>query len=288
MLIKTRLSNLWYLLWWSISLSFVVIFYHIVLWSNMFSFNPEIRTIIDNIYKTVFWLIVTSMVASVTNIVFREIKYSFWADHLIIRKFLPTLRFITLLLIWIIGWFIILESLHINTDGLIAWAGIWGAIFAIASRDIIANLLWSLSIILSKMLEIGDTIRVKWHEWVVEEITMSYTKIMNIEGKVVYIPNKILSTESLENLTRRRFYLYIFRVPFKKTIWHPDTVKDMLMLIEGKIAEYDPIDISISNEIPNANDFVYVFEVQMPEENKDFEKEIREYLVPFIFPKENK
>ncbi|GAB0174708.1 MAG: hypothetical protein HHAS10_05870 [Candidatus Altimarinota bacterium] len=288
MLIKTRLSNLWYLLWWSISLSFVVIFYHIVLGSNMFSFNPEIRTIIDNIYKTVFGLIVTSMVASVTNIVFREIKYSFGADHLIIRKFLPTLRFITLLLIWIIGGFIILESLHINTDGLIAGAGIGGAIFAIASRDIIANLLGSLSIILSKMLEIGDTIRVKGHEGVVEEITMSYTKIMNIEGKVVYIPNKILSTESLENLTRRRFYLYIFRVPFKKTIGHPDTVKDMLMLIEGKIAEYDPIDISISNEIPNANDFVYVFEVQMPEENKDFEKEIREYLVPFIFPKENK
>lgn len=138
------------------------------------------------------------------------------------------------------------------------------------------------------MFEIGDTIRVKWHEGVVEEITMSYTKIMNTEWKVVYIPNKIISAESLENLTRRRFYLYTFRIPFKKTIGHPEVIKDMLMLIEGKISEYDPIDISISSEIPNANDFVYVFEVQMPEENRDFEKEIREYLVPFIFPKESK
>lgn len=254
----------------------------------MFHFTPESRTFIDNIYKTAFGLIVTAIIASVTNIIFREIKYSFWSDHLIIRKFLPTLRFTTLLLIWIIGWFIILESLHINTDGLLAWAGIGGAIFAIASRDIIANLLGSLSIILSKMFEIGDTIRIKWHEGVVEEITLSYTKIMNTEGKVVYIPNKIISAESLENLTRRRFYLYVFRVPFKKSIGHPELVKDMLMLIEWKISEYDPINISISSEIPNANDFVYVFEVQMPEENSDFEKEVRDYLVPFIFPKETK
>lgn len=138
------------------------------------------------------------------------------------------------------------------------------------------------------MFEIWDSIRIKWHEWVVEEITMSYTKIMNTEGKVVYIPNKIISTELLENLTRRRFYLYTFKVPFKKSNWHPDEVQDMLMLIEGKISEYSPIEIKINTEIPNANDFVYVFEVEMPEENNDFEKEIREYLVPFIFPKENK
>ena len=111
---------------------------------------------------------------------------------------------------------------------------------------------------------------------------------MNTEGKVVYIPNKIISAESLENLTRRRFYLYTFKVPFKKSIGQPEVIKDMLMLIEGKISEYDPIDIAISTEIPNANDFVYVFEVEMPEENKDFEREIRDYLVPFIFPKESK
>jgi small-conductance mechanosensitive channel len=67
---------------------------------------------------------------------------------------------------------------------------------------------------------------------VVEEITMSYTKIMNTEGKVVYIPNKIISVESLENLSRRRFFLYNFRVPFKKSIGQPDVVKDMLMMIE--------------------------------------------------------
>jgi small-conductance mechanosensitive channel len=189
-----------------------------------------------------------------------------------------------LLLIWIIWGFIILESLNVNTNWLLAWAGIWGAIFAIASKDIIANLLGSLSIIMSKMFEIGDTIRIKSHEGVVEEISMSYTRMTNQEGKLVYIPNKILASESLENLSRRRFFLYTFRVPFKKSIGSPKKARDMLHLIEGKITEYDPLKIEIKTEIPNANDFVYIFEVRMPEEDTDFEREIREFLVEYVFP----
>jgi small-conductance mechanosensitive channel len=225
------------------------------------------------------------MIASITNFIFREIKYGFASDHLVIRKFLPTIRFATILIIWIIWGFTILESLQINTSWLLAWAGIWGAIFAIASRDIIANLLGSLTIIMSKMFEIGDTIRIKWYEGIVEEISLSYTKMTNQEGKVIYIPNKILATESLENLTRRRFYLYTYRIPFKKTIGDPVKARDMLHLIEGKICEYAPLKIEIKNEIPNASDFVYIFEVRMPEEDMDFDREIREYLIEYIFPR---
>jgi len=32
-------------------------------------------------------------------------------DHLVIRKFLPTIRFITILIVWIIGGFIVLENI---------------------------------------------------------------------------------------------------------------------------------------------------------------------------------
>ncbi len=56
------------------------------------------------------------------------------------------------------------------------------------------------------------------------------------------------------------------------------------MLIEGKISEYDPIDVDITTEIPNANDFVYIFTIKVPEENDEFDREIREFLIPYIFP----
>lgn len=139
---------------------------------------------------------------------------------------------------------------------------------------------------MSKTFEIGETIRVKNLEGIVEEINLNYTKIMSTEGKVVFMPNKVLNTEQLENLSRRRFYVYTFKVPFKKTCGDPEIVRDTLMLIEGKIAEYSPINVTISTEIPNANDFVYVISVNIPEESEEFEKDIQNFLIPYIFPKE--
>ena len=107
---------------------------------------------------------------------------------------------------------------------------------------------------------------------------------MSSEGKVVYIPNRSLSTEQIENLTRRRFFVYTYRVPFKKTLGDPKEVKNILSIIEGKLSEYDQIDTKIKTEIKNAKDFVYVFTVKVPEEDDEYDREIREFLVPFIFP----
>lgn len=108
---------------------------------------------------------------------------------------------------------------------------------------------------------------------------------MSTEGKVVFMPNKVLNTEQIENLTRRRFYVYSFKVPFKKTIGDPEIVRDTLMLIEGKIDSYSPISVDIGTEIPNANDFVYVITVTVPEESPEFERDIRNFLIPYIFPR---
>lgn len=285
---RSRINYLWYLLTWVVLLSFTVIIYHFITESHILRLDPSTWTIFDNAYKTLRGLLIIAIIANLVSLTFREIKYGFWSDHLFIRKFLPTIKFIVILLIWIIGGFIVLENLQIDTSKLLTWAGIWWAIFALASKDIIANLLWSLSIILSKTFEIGDTIKIKGIEGIVEEINLNYTKIMSIEWKVVYIPNRTLNTESLENLTRRRFYLYTYKIPFKKNIGDPDKVHDMLMLIEGKIGEYSPIEIQIHSEIPNATDFVYIFEVKVPEQNDDFDREIREFLIPYIFMKDIK
>lgn len=285
---RSRINYLWYLLSWIILLSFTVIVYHFVTESHILRLDPSTWTLIDNAYKTLRGLLITAIIANLVSLTIREIKYGFWSDQLFIRKFLPTIKFIIILMIWIISSFLILENLQIDTSKLLTGAWIWWAIFALASKDIIANLLGSLSIILSKTFEIGDTIKIKGIEGIVEEINLNYTKVMSTEGKVVYIPNRTLNTENLENLTRRRFYLYIYKVPFKKNIGDPDKVHDMLMFIEWKIWEYSPIEIEIKSEIPNATDFVYIFEVKVPEENDDFDKEIREFLIPYIFMKDIK
>lgn len=190
-------------------------------------------------------------------------------------------------MIWIAGMFYILDSLHINTSSILTGAGIGWVLLAIASRDIITNLFGSLSILLSRTFEIWEIIRLQLksntaYEWLVEEITLNYTKMTRISGEVVFIPNRLIYTETLENISRRRFYEYIYRIPFKKQSNVTD-IKTRMRIIEGKIASYDPIEVTYDTEIPNAVDLVYKIQILLPEENEKFDSEMRHFLMEHIF-----
>ena len=139
--------------------------------------------------------------------------------------------------------------------------------------------------IMSKKFEIGDKIRVKGIEGIVEEVTLDHTKMMASNGKVIYIPNTSIIMDQVENLTRRRFYTYEYQIPFKKDGRTAKSIRDTLMMVDGKISEYTPISVSVRTENTNASDFVYFYTVCLPEENAEFDREMQNFLIDFIFPK---
>lgn len=184
-----------------------------------------------------------------------------------------------------------LEALHINTRNILTGAGIGGAILALAYKDLFTNLLGSLSILFSKTFEIGEVIRIRtprlWVEGMVEEITLNHTKVTNNTGEVVYVPNKTIYTESVENLSRRRFHSYEFLIPFAKT----DSVEEVnaaLKLVEGKINSFYPIEVRYTSSNPNATDYLYTITVILPEENSFFDSEMRQFLISYIFGRGNR
>lgn len=99
---RTRITYLWYLFTWTILLCFTVIVYHFITESDMLRLDPDTWTLIDNIYKTIRGLLMTAIVANLVSMSLREIKYGFASDHLFMRKLMPTIKFVILLLIWII------------------------------------------------------------------------------------------------------------------------------------------------------------------------------------------
>ena len=94
-------------------------------------------------------------------------------------------------------------------------------------------------------------------------------------------------SEVIENITRERFHTYEFLIPFRKSGSNAHDIKQQLKIIEWKIYEYSPIDVSWSTENPNSNDYTYKVCVTFPEEDSRFNYEMRNYLVDFIFPGEN-
>ena len=103
-----------------------------------------------------------------------------------------------------------------------------------------------------------------------------------LTGEVVFIPNRLIYTETVENLSRRRFFDYTYRIPFRKQS-NMNDIKTRMRIIEGKIASYDPIEVLYDTEIPNAVDLVYKITVMLPEENEVFDSEMRHFLMEHIF-----
>lgn len=103
-----------------------------------------------------------------------------------------------------------------------------------------------------------------------------------LTGEVVFIPNRLIYTETLENISRRRFFDYIYRIPFRKQSDMND-IRTRMRIIEGKIASYDPIEVTYDTEIPNAVDLVYKITILLPEENEVFDTEMRHFLMEHIF-----
>ena len=115
-----------------------------------------------------------------------------------------------------------------------------------------------------------------------EEITLNYTKMTRLTGEVVFIPNRLIYTETVENISRRRFFDYTYRIPFRKQS-NMDDIKTRMRIIEGKIASYDPIEVLYETEIPNAVDLVYKITIMLPEQNETFDDEMRHFLMEHIF-----
>lgn len=120
-----------------------------------------------------------------------------------------------------------------------------------------------------------------------EEITLNHTKVTNKSGEVIYVPNKTIYSESVENLSRRRFFQYEFQVPFAKN--EPAEIISLAMeRIEAKINSFYPLDIEYISSNPNATDYLYTINVKLAKESKFFETEMQKFLMKYIFDRGKK
>ncbi|EKE30272.1 MAG: hypothetical protein ACD_2C00015G0001 [uncultured bacterium (gcode 4)] len=147
-------------------------------------------------------LIITYIITKIIDIVFSKIFNKYIKHDTIGRKMLPVINNITIIFIWAISIIMTINYLGFNVATLLTWAWIWWVIFALAWKEAASNLFGSFSLIFSKSFKPGDYIKIKWLEWTVEEITLSYTRLTDKKWNMLYIPNKNIITESIENLTQ--------------------------------------------------------------------------------------
>lgn len=108
-------------------------------------------------------------------------------------------------LVIILGLLIVLQSFGLNVMSLLAGLGLGGLALALAAQDTAANLFGSITILFDTPFKVGDLVKVKDMEGVVEEIGFRSTRIRTGYNSIITIPNAMMAKETVDNMGVRPF-----------------------------------------------------------------------------------
>lgn len=94
---------------------------------------------------------------------------------------------------------------HWDIGALIAGLGIGGLAFALAAKDMLANLFGSVTIFADHPFSMGDRIKIGGYDGVVEEVGFRSTRIRTLTGHLLTVPNAMVANEVVENISAREF-----------------------------------------------------------------------------------
>jgi small-conductance mechanosensitive channel len=98
----------------------------------------------------------------------------------------------------------IADVLGMPYETVLAGVGISGLAFAIASRDVIANLFGSAIIAADRPFQRGDFITVGGVSGTVEKVGLRSTRLRPLDDTTVTMPNSLISTDQVVNISKRR------------------------------------------------------------------------------------
>src|SRR4051794_34597049 len=103
-----------------------------------------------------------------------------------------------------LGVLVVLGILGFNSTGLLTLAGAVGLAFSLAIQDILKNFFSGVYLLLERPFRVGDTIRVKDQEGVVENIGVRTTTLRTVHNVRVMVPNAMIFAEVVANQSEAR------------------------------------------------------------------------------------
>jgi MscS family membrane protein len=104
-------------------------------------------------------------------------------------------------LIWFIAILYVLTYLDISLTPILAGAGIAGIAIALASQDLLSNLLAGVIILLDKPLGVGDKVRIDPYVGTVMRVGLRSTRIRTLDGLLATVPNSRITTNIVVNFS---------------------------------------------------------------------------------------
>jgi MscS family membrane protein len=118
-------------------------------------------------------------------------------------QLVPLLRRSLKVFVVILGIIFVLQNMEVDVGSLLAGLGIGGLAFALAAKDMVANLFGSIMIFTDRPFQIGDYVIGGGTEGTVEEVRFRSTRIRSRSNSIQTVPNNILANAIIDNMSER-------------------------------------------------------------------------------------
>lgn len=216
-------------------LKWFFIFLGIYIGLMIFDLPPNVFSVISKIFKICVILCATKGFINLCDPKSQSFadlrkKINFNGNDTTINFFSKVLK----ALIYILSGFVLITELGYNLGGLATGLGISSVVIALAAQDIAKSFLAGISIISDRPFEIGDYIKVGDFAGTVLDITFRTTRIRNVENQIVVLPNSILTSANIINISKmkkRRYNLVLtleLNTPIDKVKAFVENIREIL------------------------------------------------------------
>jgi MscS family membrane protein len=180
-----------------------VIFLNIGL--GVFDWPNLVNKILDKGLKVVVAATITYAVLKLIDLLMAYWKHRSAGDtdRSFDEQLFPIIRKSLKLFIVVVAVLVTSQNLGFDITAAIAGLSVGGLALGLAAQDTVANLFGAVAIFIDKPFRIGDRIQLESVDGTVETIGLRSTRVRNLDGHLITVPNKTMGNATITNITRR-------------------------------------------------------------------------------------
>jgi MscS family membrane protein len=172
---------------------------------NVFDWPPTVATVLAKGF-----IIIVACSITYTLLKFIDLLMNFWhlrsqadADRAFNQQLFPIVRKSLKAFIVVVAVLVTLDNIGVNITAAIASLSIGGLAVGLAAQDTLANLFGAVAVFMDKPFHIGDRIQLEGVDGTVESIGLRSSRVRNLDGHLITVPNKTMGNATITNITRR-------------------------------------------------------------------------------------
>lgn len=161
-------------------------------------------------FETLFskaMIIIVGLIVTSTAIRSTDLVVQYWQSRIkdsdMGADLFPLIRKTLKVFVVIVAVLVISQNVGLNVTGLIASLSIGGLAIGLAAQDTLSNLFGAVAILVDRPFRVGQMITIGGTTGFVEAIGFRSTRVRNLDGHLVSIPNKEVGTATITNISER-------------------------------------------------------------------------------------